>query len=68
MQFEIKSFKVDMIMNSSSLNKGKNVSWNAKATKKENQGFGILAGEGNSISHSNNSVRSESKSDEDTSL
>ncbi|KMJ58338.1 hypothetical protein AB685_10580 [Bacillus sp. LL01] len=64
MEFEIKSFKVDMIMNSSSINKGKNISWNAKATQKENQGFGIMAGEGNSISHSNNSVSSQSKAEE----
>lgn len=67
MQFEIKSFKVDMVMNSSSINKGKNVSLNTKATQKENQGFGALTGEGNSISHSENSVRSQIKADEQVS-
>ncbi|MCM3616591.1 hypothetical protein M3936_03245 [Sutcliffiella horikoshii] len=67
MEFEIKSFKVDMLMNSSSINKGRNIQWNSKANQKENQGFGILAGEKNAVSHSNNTVKSQNETDEQTS-
>lgn len=67
MKFEVKEFKVDIIMNVSSLNKGKNVSWNTKSKQHENQGFGIISGEGNSISHSNNIVKSQNGGNEQTS-
>ncbi|WP_404432466.1 hypothetical protein [Sutcliffiella horikoshii] len=67
MKFEVKDFKVDILMNSSSLNKGKNISWNTKSTQKENQGFGILSGERNSIRQSSNTVKSQSGGNEQTS-
>ncbi len=67
MKFEVKDFKVDILMNSSSLNKGKNVSWNTKSTQKENQGFGILTGERNSIRQSSNTVKSQGDGNEQTS-
>ncbi|NLP53152.1 hypothetical protein [Bacillus sp. RO1] len=67
MKFEVKDFKVDIMMNSSSLNKGKNVSWNTKSTQNENQGFGIISGERNSIRQSSNTVKSQSGGNEQTS-
>ncbi|KPB04261.1 hypothetical protein AAV98_12725 [Bacillus sp. CHD6a] len=67
MKFEVKDFKVDIMMNSSSLNKGKNVSWNTKSIQNENQGFGILSGEKNSIRQSSNTVKSQSSGTEHTS-
>ncbi|TYS70902.1 hypothetical protein FZC76_03110 [Sutcliffiella horikoshii] len=67
MKFEVKDLKVDIMMNSSSLNKGKNVSWNTKSTQNENQGFGIISGERNSIRQSSNSVKSQSGGNELTS-
>ncbi|UAL48863.1 hypothetical protein [Sutcliffiella horikoshii] len=67
MKFEVKDFKVDILMNSSSLNKGKNVSWNTKSTQKENQGFGILSGERNTIRQSSNTVKSQGDGNEQTS-
>lgn len=67
LKFEVKDFKVDIMMNSSSLNKGKNVSWNTKSTQNENQGFGIISGERNSIRQSSNTVKSQSGGNEQTS-
>lgn len=66
-KFEVKDFKVDIMMNSSSLNKGKNVSWNTKSTQNENQGFGIISGEKNSIRQSSNTVKSQGSGNEHTS-
>ena len=67
MKFEVKDFKVDLLMNSSSLNKGKNVSGNTRSTQKENQGFGILSGERNTIRQSSNTVKSQGDGNEQTS-
>ncbi|QFT88586.1 hypothetical protein FIU87_08025 [Bacillus sp. THAF10] len=61
MKFQIDKFKVDVLMNSSSVNHGENIIYGAKATKKENQGFGIISGEKNNISYSEQKVLAKSE-------
>ncbi|MBM7621538.1 hypothetical protein JOC95_003427 [Bacillus tianshenii] len=56
MKFEIHSFKVDILMNSSSLNKGDNTIFNIKVEKQENEGVGTIAGEKNRMNHNTGMV------------
>ncbi|WP_078381220.1 hypothetical protein [Sutcliffiella halmapala] len=63
MKFEFKSFKVDILMNSSSLNKGENHNWNTKAQKRENEGLGTIAGDRNRISNNTNTVNNNNVTD-----
>ncbi|WP_010192437.1 hypothetical protein [Bacillus sp. m3-13] len=68
MKFEVKDFKVDILMNSSSLNKGKNSKLeyevNTKGKIKVLEYFQV---KGNSIRQSSNTVKSQSGGNEQTS-
>ncbi|WP_223700496.1 hypothetical protein [Sutcliffiella deserti] len=63
MKFEFKSFKIDVFMNSSSLNKGENFIMNVNSKKSENEGMGTIAGDGNQIKENTNLVKNQSKDD-----
>jgi len=60
MKFEFHSFKVDILMNSSSLNKGDNTIFNVVAQKQENEGVGTIAGEKNRMDNNTSMVRNHS--------
>ncbi|MFE7061295.1 hypothetical protein ACFVAD_03950 [Sutcliffiella sp. NPDC057660] len=60
MKFEFHSFKVDTLMNSSSLNKGENTIFNVKAQKQENEGVGTMVGEKNRMDNNTSMVRNQS--------
>ncbi|MGM0838877.1 MAG: hypothetical protein ACQEV7_22295 [Bacillota bacterium] len=60
MKFEFHSFKVDTLMNSSSLNKGDNTIFNIIAQKQENEGVGTIVGEKNRMDNNTSMVRNQS--------
>ncbi|MGD6833697.1 hypothetical protein ACQCT5_16115 [Sutcliffiella halmapala] len=63
MKFEFHSFKVDILMNSSSFNKGDNTIFNITAQKQENEGMGTIVGEKNRMENNTSMVRNQSKTE-----
>jgi hypothetical protein len=59
MKFEFHSFKVDILMNSSSLNKGDNTIFNVIAKKQENEGVGTIVGEKNRMDNNTSMIRNQ---------